>query len=51
MASTEIQQVRLLAQGSFGMLLGTQTPGANAFCILLGYRAQQAVLVIRCHDP
>jgi hypothetical protein len=46
----EIQQVRLLAQYSFGLLLGTQTHGANAFCILLGNRAQQAVLAIRCHD-
>jgi hypothetical protein len=42
----EIQQVSLLAQGSFGQLLSTLTLGANASRILLGNRAQQAVLVI-----
>ena len=47
----EIGQVRPLAQGGFGVLLGMQTHRANAFCILSGNRAQQAVLVIRRHDP
>jgi hypothetical protein len=30
----EIQQVRLFAQGSFGLLLGTQAHDANAFGVL-----------------
>jgi hypothetical protein len=30
----EIQQARLLAQGSFGLLLGTQAQEANAFGVL-----------------
>jgi hypothetical protein len=30
----EIQQVRLLAQGGFGLLLGTQAHDANAFGVL-----------------
>jgi hypothetical protein len=46
----EIQQVRPLAQGGFGLLLGMQTHSANAFWILSSNRAQQAVLVIRRHD-
>jgi hypothetical protein len=45
----DVEQVCLLAHGSFGSLLGTPAHGANAFGVLQSDRTRQAIVVVPRH--